>query len=77
MTWEKYVAWVIFWLIVTGVVVMLICGCADGGYSSYDNVLQTSTYDHASAPLPSYEPQTVWVRTLGQPDQLVTVIPAY
>jgi hypothetical protein len=27
MTWEKFACWVIFWLIVTGVVVMLICGC--------------------------------------------------
>lgn len=77
MTWEKFIAWVIIWLIVTGVVVILLCGCAGGGYSSYEPLLQTSSYDHASEPLTTSQPQTVWVRTLGQPDQLVTVIPAY
>lgn len=77
MTLEQYVKWVIIWLIVTGIIVFLICGCTGGGYSSYDHVLRASSYDHASEPFPNDQLQNVWVRTLGQPDQLVTVMPAY
>jgi hypothetical protein len=64
-------------IICASIVLIWVCGCAGGGYSSYEPVLQTSSYDHASEPLPPSQPQTVWVRTLGQPDQLVTVIPEY
>lgn len=54
---------------------ILVCGCAGGGY--YATPLPDFAIDNEAASLPTYEPQNVWVRTLGQPDQLVTVLPAY
>lgn len=77
MTVSQYTAWIIFWIVLVGLVVFIICGCAGGGVAYYAPEPQSSSGNYDAVSAPSYVPQEVWVRRLGQPDELVTVMPAY
>ena len=78
MTTKEIILWALIALIVSATVIILICGCAGGGVAYYapEPEVGLGNYDAASLP-PSYVPQEVWIRHMGQPDQLVQVMPAY
>ena len=78
MTTKEIILWILIVLIVSATVLILVCGCTGGGVAYYTSEPEVSlgNYDAASLP-PSYVPQNVWVRHMGQPDQLVQLMPAY